>query len=153
MSQATTPRVPPRDPAGGTRPTEDLVTALTSLLTHLKRKSGDPDTSARAFLLGHVERLAPVRATDLADHVSLDLSTISRHLRGLEDSGYLTRSPDPDDRRASLLSVTDDGRVFLEHSCRARAALFDRATTDWDDGDVATLSVLLDRLAHDLEIL
>jgi DNA-binding MarR family transcriptional regulator len=152
MPQATTSPAPVRGGAEQ-RPGAELVESVTALLTHLKRKSGDPETSARAFLLGHVDRLAPVRATDLADHVALDLSTISRHLRGLEDAGFLTRSPDPDDRRASLLSVTDEGRVFLEHARRARAALFDRATSGWADDDVAALSSLLARLAHDLETL
>jgi DNA-binding MarR family transcriptional regulator len=152
MPQATTSPALGRDGAGA-RPADDLVAALSTLITHLKRKAGDPDTSARAFLLGHVERLAPVRATDLADHVALDLSTISRHLRGLEDAGLLTRSPDPDDRRASLLSVTDEGRAFVEEAVRARTAMLAAATTDWPASDVSTLSELLTRLAHDLETL
>ena len=122
MPQATTSPASGRDGVGE-RPADDLVAALSALITHLKRRSGDPDTNARAYLLGHVERLAPVRATDLADHVALDLSTISRHLRSLEDAGFLTRSPDPDDRRASLLSVTDEGLVFLDHARRGGRAV------------------------------
>ena len=152
MSQATTSTPPTRDEVAE-RPGDDLVAALTSLVTHLKRRSGDPEISARAFLLGHVDRLAPVRATDLAEHVALDLSTISRHLRALEDAGLLTRSPDPDDRRASLLSVTDEGRHYIERAVRARTALLASATTGWDRDDVATLSHLMTRLAHDLETL
>jgi DNA-binding MarR family transcriptional regulator len=94
-----------------------------------------------------------VRATDIADCTALDLSTISRHLRGLEDAGLLTRSPDPDDRRASLLSVTDEGRAFVADAVRARTAMLAAATADWPDGDAATLSALMTRLAHDLETL
>jgi DNA-binding MarR family transcriptional regulator len=152
MSQATTSSASGRDGVGK-RPADELVVALSALVTHLKHKSGDPDTGARAFLLGHVDRLAPVRATDLADHTALDLSTISRHLRGLEDAGLLTRSPDPDDRRASLLSVTDEGRAFVEDAVRARTALLAAATAGWPAADVSTLSELLTRLAHDLETL
>jgi DNA-binding MarR family transcriptional regulator len=152
MPQATTSPAPGRDGAGA-RPADDLVAALSTHITHLKRKAGDPETSARAFLLGHVDRLAPVRATDLADHVALDLSTISRHLRGLEDAGLLTRSPDPDDRRASLLSLTDEGRVFLGDAVRARTAMLASATAGWPSADVSDLSELLARLAHDLETL
>lgn len=152
MPQATTSPATGRDEVGE-RSAGELVAALSALVTHLKRRAGDPDTGARAFLLGHVDRLAPVRATDLADHASLDLSTISRHLRGLEDAGLLTRSPDPDDRRASLLSVTDEGRAFVEEAVRARTAMLAAATTDWLASDVSTLSELLNRLAHDLETL
>ena len=122
-----------------------------AILTQLKRRNGDPEASARAFLLGHVERMAPVRATDLAEHVGLDISTISRHLRGLEDAGMLVRSPDPDDRRASLLAVTDEGRESLDRSTRARTALLAEATSTWTDTDRTTLGSLLARLADDLE--
>ena len=152
MPQATTSPASGRDGVDE-RPADDLVAALSALVTHLKRRSGDPDTSARAYLLGHVDRLAPVRATDIADCTALDLSTISRHLRGLEDAGLLTRSPDPDDRRASLLSVTDEGRAFVADAVRARTAVLAAATADWPDGDVATLSALRTRLAHALETL
>ena len=152
MPQATTSPAPGRD--GVTeRPADDLVAALSALVTQLKRRSGDPENGARAFLLAHVDRLAPVRATDLTDATALDLSTISRHLRGLEDAGLLTRSPDPDDRRASLLSVTDEGRAFVEDAVRARTAMLATATSGWPPADVSTLSELLTRLAHDLETL
>jgi DNA-binding MarR family transcriptional regulator len=153
MTQATTSPATAGEGGSAERTADGLVVALSALVTHLKRRSGDPDTSARAFLLGHVDRLAPVRATDLADATALDLSTISRHLRGLEDAGLLTRSPDPDDRRASLLTVTDEGRVFLADAVRARTALLAEATAGWPTDDVSTLSALMTRLAHDLETL
>ena len=130
---------------------DGIADALTAAIGALKRGIGDPEAGARAFLLGHVARLAPVRATDLAEHVHLDLSTISRHLRGLEESGLLERSPDPDDRRASLLSVTDEGRVVLERATAARTALFATATSSWTDAEVDELVRLLHRLSDDLE--
>jgi len=150
MAQATKP---PTAGAGvaTTRPGDDIVSAIVAVVGQLKRRSGDPEASARAFLLGHVERMEPVRATDLADHVGLDVSTISRHLRGLEDAGLLERSPDPDDRRASLLHVTDEGRLFLDRSARARIALLASATARWSPAEVAELSRLLTRLSDDLE--
>ena len=152
MPQATKPAAPVGSPAAEGWEA-DLVLALTSLLTHLKRKSGDPQASARAFLLAHVDRYGPVRATDLAEHAGLDLSTISRHLRGLEDAGCIRRTPDPDDRRASLLELSDHGRDQLDRAVRARHELLARATTDWSRDDLADLTRLLHRLAHDLESL
>jgi DNA-binding MarR family transcriptional regulator len=151
MPQATTP-ASLRGAATRT-PADDLVAALSAMVVQVKRRAGDPDTGARAYLLGHVDRLAPVRATDIADCTALDLSTVSRHLRGLEDAGHLVRIPDPDDRRASLLSVTDQGREFVADAVRARTALLAAATAEWADDDVATLSALMTRLAHDLETL
>ena len=152
MPQPTIAPAPDRDEVIA-RSADELVAALSAMVTQFKRRSGDPDTGARAFLLGHVDRLAPVRATEIADCTALDLSTVSRHLRGLEDAGLLVRSPDPDDRRASLLSVTDEGRAFVADAVRARTALLAAATADWPAADVAALSVLMTRLAHDLETL
>lgn len=144
MSQATTAEVP-RGWA------DDVVVELTSLMTHLKRRSGDPETSARDFLLAHIDRLAPVRATDLAEHVGLDLSTVSRHLQALEGAGLVRRSPDPDDRRAALLELSHTGRELLERNVRARTELLARATAAWPRRDTTELTRLLHRLTHDLE--
>jgi len=138
-------------PASPATRADDIADALIAAVGALKRGIGDPEAGARAFLLGHVARLAPVRATDLAEHVHLDLSTISRHLRGLEGSGLLERFPDPDDRRASLLDVTPEGRVVLDRSTAARTALFASATVGWTDAEVAELVRLLHRLSDDLE--
>ncbi len=128
-----------------------IADALTSTIGALKRRIDDPEAHTRAFLLGHVARLEPVRATDLAEHVHLDLSTISRHLRGLEDAGLLARTPDPDDRRASRLTVTDAGRDAVARTTAARTALFDTATAAWTDSEVDELVRLLHRLSDDLE--
>jgi DNA-binding MarR family transcriptional regulator len=130
---------------------DDVVVELTTLMTHLKRRSGDPETSARDFLLAHIDRLAPVRATDLAEHVGLDLSTVSRHLQALEGAGLVRRSPDPDDRRAALLELSDTGRELLERNVRARTELIARATAAWPRRDTTELTRLLHRLTHDLE--
>jgi DNA-binding MarR family transcriptional regulator len=153
MVQTTNrPEVTASSPADGSDPSDaDLFTALAALVGHLKRRVGDADTGARMFLLHHVGRHAAMRATDLAEQTGHDVSTISRHLRSLEDDGLLTRSPDPDDRRASLLEVTESGRAYLDRAVTLRTAMLADATAGWDPADVTTLTRLLHRLATDLE--
>jgi DNA-binding MarR family transcriptional regulator len=125
--------------------------SLAAVITQLRRRTGDAETSARTFLLSHVDRLAPVRMSDLAAHACLDQSTVSRHLRGLEEHGLVTRSPDPDDGRATLLDLSDDGRDVLARAVRARTDLITAATADWSEKDRTALADLMTRLAHDLE--
>jgi DNA-binding MarR family transcriptional regulator len=94
--------------------------------------------------------VGPLRISDLASVLGLDLSTISRQVRALEDLGLLRRTPDPDDRRASLLEPTDDGRALVGEVKGAFSQLMKAALTDWSERDRHTLTTLLSRLAGDL---
>jgi DNA-binding MarR family transcriptional regulator len=89
--------------------------------------------------------------SELAAQACLDQSTVSRHLRHLEDDDLVTRTPDPDDRRATLLELSPAGREVLESHIRARSQLIASATATWSDEDRAALTRLLSRLADDLE--
>jgi MarR family 2-MHQ and catechol resistance regulon transcriptional repressor len=55
---------------------------------------------------------APRRVDDLAAHLSLDRSTASRLLTALEGKGYVTRDRDPWDGRATMIGLTESGRVL-----------------------------------------
>lgn len=49
------------------------------------------------------------RLTDLAAWSNMSLSSMAELVDDLERLGYLERRPDPDDRRAKLVSLTDAG--------------------------------------------
>ncbi|MGD9955817.1 MAG: MarR family winged helix-turn-helix transcriptional regulator [Candidatus Nanopelagicales bacterium] len=150
MMQAIT-REAGRGDADVELPEQRVFRALTGLVTQLRRRAEDPDGSARTFLLGHLSRHAPLRMSDLAALACLDQSTVSRHLRGLDEHGLITRSPDPDDGRATLLDLSDAGHEALQRAVRARTDLITAATADWSEKDRTTLADLMTRLAHDLE--
>ena len=59
---------------------------------------------------------APATTAQLAEHLGITKQATSELVQYLVDRGYLTRSPDPEDRRARLLVLTDRG-----HAC-TRAA-------------------------------
>jgi DNA-binding MarR family transcriptional regulator len=92
----------------------------------------------------------PMRVSALADSLTIDISTTSRHVSGLEAEGMLTRQPDAADRRASLVTLTQAGADFLAHAFEQRARVLRVATESWPDDDVTTLIRLLNRLADDL---
>lgn len=56
----------------------------------------------------------PLRSTALAQALALKNSTISRHAGKLVDLKLVKRTEIDDDRRASLLSVTEDGALTLQ---------------------------------------
>ena len=61
-------------------------------------------------LLSHVLRLGPVRPVDLALAMNVDASTLTRNLKPLILSGWLTQGEGPD-ARSRLISLTDAGRI------------------------------------------
>jgi DNA-binding MarR family transcriptional regulator len=54
---------------------------------------------------------SPIRTqTALADAIGADKTRIIPTLDDLQEHGYIERMPDPDDRRARLLAITEPGR-------------------------------------------
>ena len=91
-----------------------------------------------------------MRLSSLASVLELDASTVSRHVKQLEDHGFLHRTSDPDDGRASQIAVTDAGRAaLLEHVSR-RKALIAAALESWDAADREALRSILDRFNHEM---
>ncbi|TXG89126.1 MarR family transcriptional regulator [Rhodococcus rhodnii] len=67
-------------------------------------------TPTQLQALGHLERHGPMTAIALARREQVTPQSIARTIAHLEGEGMLTRGPDPDDARASLISLTDAGR-------------------------------------------
>ena len=53
------------------------------------------------------------RVADLADNLGVNSSTVTRLIARLVGKGLVDRLPDPSDRRATLLAITDDGRAVV----------------------------------------
>ena len=105
---------------------------------------------AAYLALSRLVDLETTRMTELAGVLCLDLSTVSRQVRALEDAGLVVRTIDPDDRRASVLTPTPAGKDLVTRMKAAFSRLIDNALQDWSDRDRRTLNNLLTRLATDL---
>lgn len=108
---------------------------------------GDP---AAVGLLHHLACSGPVRVSALADALALDVSTVSRHVSGLEAEGLLFRQEDPGDRRATIVDISDTGRGYVSRALEERSAILRSALSSWADGDIHALTGYLDRLSDDL---
>jgi DNA-binding MarR family transcriptional regulator len=78
-----------------------------------------------AATLGTLRDEGPQRVTALAERQAVAQPTMTRLLCTLEQRGLVQRLPDPDDRRACLVSVTGPGLETLDDRSRARAALLE----------------------------
>jgi DNA-binding MarR family transcriptional regulator len=111
---------------------------------------GDSIDRAGYWLLVRVSEQAPVRLSDLADSVELDLSTVSRQTRDLVASGLMLKVPDPHDGRASLLSLSDRGSAVLAAVSEARRQVLAEAIAGWSEEERNALASGLLRLGAGL---
>ncbi|WP_058235583.1 MarR family winged helix-turn-helix transcriptional regulator [Devriesea agamarum] len=92
----------------------------------------------------------PKRLTTLADITHTDISTVCRHVARLETDGLVQKVRDPDDHRARLLDLTEDGRHLLSTWTLRRERLLNHLMGGWPEADIAQLASLLGRLADGL---
>ncbi|QYN40915.1 MarR family transcriptional regulator [Pseudonocardia sp. DSM 110487] len=112
-----------------------------------------PDAVERAtyFLLVHLVKGGPQRAGALADAVHSDPSTISRQVAHLVRLGFVERTADPEDGRATLLVATDEGRRVFGENRRMRIERFAEMLADWPVEDRRKFAELLGRFATAFE--
>jgi DNA-binding MarR family transcriptional regulator len=99
--------------------------------------------------LGVIHVHGPIRVSDVAQRLAVDLSVASRQVTALLTAGYIGKQPDPDDARATLLSTTEQGQRVLQESHRRMVHAFDRVLDGWSDDEIAALTGALDRLRQD----
>lgn len=99
--------------------------------------------------LGLLRLNGPQRVSDLAAHLNVDLSVASRQASALVAAGFADREPDPDDRRAHRIVLTDAGTSVLRETHRRMVAAFGEALQSWSEADIQTLASGLERLRED----
>jgi DNA-binding MarR family transcriptional regulator len=105
------------------------------------------------ILLASIDEHGELRPSDLAVLVSLDLSTVSRHLSYFEQLDLIARTPDPLDRRASRITLTDRGRAGLAAIRATRSAWLDSVFGAWSATDRGEFYRLLTQLGEGLAAL
>jgi DNA-binding MarR family transcriptional regulator len=88
----------------------------------------------------------PLRVSDIAEHLGIDLSVASRQIAALAAQGYVERRADARDRRAQLVATTAAGQRALSEAHRRMVAAFADALGDWSEDQLAALASGLERL-------
>jgi DNA-binding MarR family transcriptional regulator len=147
--------VPPQDEG---EIADAVGTQLIRLLRLIERgqaqyQTEHPDAVERAtyHLLVHLVKDGPRRAGALAEAVHSDPSTISRQVGHLVKLGYVERTADPEDGRATLLAATDEGRRVFEQNRKLRNEAIARMLAHWSEDDRLALCELLGRFTSDFE--
>jgi DNA-binding MarR family transcriptional regulator len=105
----------------------------------MRQEAGAELSASNASALSAVEMHGPLTPSELADFERIKRPSATRILRGLEDEGLVQRTPDPNDGRSALISITGEGRERLRRLRQRKNAYLARRMRDLDAGDVATL--------------
>lgn len=131
-----------------------MAAIMTSVYTVVRAVNAGVSTmgldKSAMMALYSVRQLAPARAGTVASVCMLDQSTVSRHLKSLEERGLLTRTADPDDRRAQLFELTADGAEMLASLDATRQQRLAEALADWSPQERDELNTVISRLADSL---
>lgn len=96
-------------------------------------------------------RSGSVAVKDVATALGLEHSTVSRLLSEIEEDGLLVRSADPDDRRRTIVTLTELGEAVVSDATTMTRFFTRTLLTDWPEHDVEQLTRLLGRLADTVQ--
>jgi len=107
---------------------------------------------AKARILSMIARDGPIRSIDLASAFGYAPRSVTEAIDGLERDLLVRRDPDPEDRRAKRISLTDEGRAAVESSEASRRAFIEAVYGTLDRNEceevVRLIGKLVERLGH-----
>jgi DNA-binding MarR family transcriptional regulator len=91
-------------------------------------------------------RRGVMRLSELSDHLQIAARSTTEVVDALETRGLVERRPDPDDRRATLVALTQHGTSVLDAIRAARGTEAERAFGRLSQTDRAHLARILRKL-------
>ena len=128
------------------------------MIRRIKRVIGErardvhPDLQPSSYLmLAYLAETGPMRSSVIAERFDIDKGAVSRQVQHLVDLGLVDREPDPGDRRASLVSASDDAVRRIADVAAHRRKWLDERLGDWSDEDLTDFVRVLGRYNGSLE--
>jgi DNA-binding MarR family transcriptional regulator len=88
-----------------------------------------------------------LRLTDIAERAKLTKQSVGEIVDDLVDRGYAQRIPDPDDRRAKLICLTERGETAQAHGRKLFAKVEKRWAERYGADRITPLRELLEEIA------
>ena len=104
-------------------------------------------TNGQFSIMMALNRPKPPRITELAPFLAMDRTTLTAALKPLRRRDLVTVTPDPEDRRGSLLTLTDAGRETLAAALPVWRAAHDAVDATIPEVAPATLRDAMNKLS------
>ncbi|MEV0537294.1 MarR family winged helix-turn-helix transcriptional regulator [Kitasatospora sp. NPDC050463] len=124
-------------------------TTRTRLHQRLTEGLGDELDELTYPVLSALARTGSRSAADLAPEVGLDRSGVTRRASRLEEAGLVRREPDPRDRRAQLLVLTEQGHRAVAELRERLAAHITASLAGWPPGEAEAFARNLHRFTSE----
>lgn len=130
--------------------TGDLLMAAARRVRHAYAEALDEwgTTPSQSRALRVIAAAEPMRPSALAASLRITPRSATEVADALESHGWVVRSPDPTDRRATTLALTPSGRQLLAHVDEAGGLAGERVLDVLDDRDRRTLRRILSTLGE-----
>ena len=116
------------------------------------RPCGTPLTIPHAQALLALHEHDTLSVGQLAEHLSIDRTNVSRLTKKMADLGEVERQVDPNDRRAMTLQLTAKGRDVAQHVDQASQqhfnAVLEHIESAQHDAIIETLNTLTTAIQH-----
>ncbi|MGW4871954.1 MarR family winged helix-turn-helix transcriptional regulator [Streptomyces chartreusis] len=155
MSTTPLPELPESPVSSEVVEIERALTRITYLSTRARQHerlmalAGVPLDRAAVALLRQVADSEPLRPGELAARLGVEASHVTRTVQQLQRTGYVTRVPDPQDRRAQRIELTESGRRAIVRVRDAGARGMQLALADWTPEELRQLATLFHRMVDD----
>lgn len=129
---------------------EDSISTLSRTLQLIVRNAAtavDPSLQPVGYrLLRTIQRCGTVRSSVAADMLVVDRSVISRQVRQLEELGLVETRTDPDDGRARILALTDEGTRRMRSVNPTNRTIMHGLLSSWSAEELESFAAQVERL-------
>jgi DNA-binding MarR family transcriptional regulator len=124
---------------------------ITRMARRLRQESGVDLGPSQVAALATIERHGPLSPSEVAERERIKRPTATRIVSHLEAAGLVERVRDPEDGRASILTVTSEGRHLLRRLRERKTAYLAKRLGVMDAEDRRTLERAAELLEGMLE--
>ena len=105
-------------------------------------------STSLAMIVLNIDMIEGTPSTQLGPNMGMESTSLSRSLNKLEESGYITRKPDPKDKRKSIIHLTKSGLEGREVAKEIVLDFNNKVFSHFDKSEMDTFFKILKKINH-----
>ena len=105
-------------------------------------------STSLAMIVLNIDMLEGTPSTQLGPNMGMESTSLSRSLNKLEECGYISRKPDPKDKRKSIIHLTKSGLEGREVAKEIVLDFNNKVFSHFDKSEMDTFFKILKKINH-----